>query len=660
MTTSEILDDLRKRILAGYSVLLLRTYEEGRWENELADLALELERGLVVWSMTAGATPGLGGGDEPMGDAVRFLDQIARRYPEAHLFLLKDAHLALRSPDVVRKIRDLLPLLRAEAKTLLLMSPVDEVPIELLKDVSVVELPLPGPDEIRGELQAMIGQNGGISVRPTPREEDRLVQAVLGLTLAEARNAFLKVLQSSDEINGDVFVQLVAEKRRMVQGSNLLEFFDLDEGIEDIGGLDGLKDWILQRANAFTSDAQTRGISNPKGVLLAGIQGCGKSLSAKATARILGFPLVRMDLGALMESTRGASEQNLRDVLRLMEAISPSVLWLEEIDKAFAGVAEEHSEDPTLTRMLGRFLTWLQEHTAPVFVVATANNVAGLPPEILRRGRFDELFFVDLPNYHERMAIFGIHLKKRGWNPDKFDLDDLSNRTEGFSGAEIEQVVNSAIIESFAQNRVPTQEDLRDAQERTVPLSVTMEDEIFNLREWARTRCRPATLDFRVMQVMEEEERRGELPKPETIGRPKWMQLAEYGQTASAVVEYVRLHDHVRWPRLCEDFAAYLETRGEYGIVLRADPKIAVALRMSRELTDIICDYIDGKRLFLHPLPVDAVPQKDRPQLPGIESVPDRRVDKPVWLPTEIRLLPPTQGTGRLAHVARVKMGKSS
>lgn len=657
MTSSETLADLRRRILAGYPVLLLQTYEEERWENEIAELALELERGLVTWSATGGPQPPLAASPEPPSP-LAFLRQIPN-YPADHLFLLKDLHPYLTDPAVVRQIRDLLATLRSQGKTLLLMSPVDDLPTELAKDVAVVELPLPGPDEIRSELQTLLQSAGEIVVRPSPRQEDHLVKAVLGLTMVEARNAFAQVLHGCEEINDDVYAHLVAEKRQMVQGSNLLEFFDLEEGIGDIGGLDGLKEWILQRSEAFTADAQTRGVSNPKGVLLAGVQGCGKSLSAKAIARILGFPLVRMDLGNLLESSRGSSEQNLRDVLRLMEMISPSVLWLEEIDKAFAGITDEAQQtDATLARILGRFLTWLQEHTQPVFVVATANNVACLPPEMLRRGRFDELFFVDLPNYDERKSIFEIHLSKRGWKPEKFDVAQLASDTEGYSGAEIEQVVNSAIIESFAQNRMLAQSDLNDSRERTVPLSVTMEDEIFTLREWARGRCRPATSDHRVMRVMEEEERRGEAPAEVQEEIPKWVQLAEHGQLQAAVVEHVRRYDNVTWRQMLSDFQPYIETQGEYGLVLRADPKIVLWTRMSRELADAVAGYIDGKRLYLHPATINHYPADSRPHLPVLDSLPEERVNNPAWIPTMFRLLPPAGGSGKFAHVARIRLGK--
>ncbi len=540
MSTADTLDDLSRRILADYPVLLLQTYEEQRWENEIAELAMELDRGLVSWSLTGGPQPVVRSESETLPSTVEFLDQVIRDYPSDHLFLLKDLHQQFDQFEVVRKIRDLIPELIAQKKTLLIMAPLDEVPLELTKDIAVIELPLPGPDQIRELVQTIVTENEEITVQPSLKEEDHLVKAVLGLTYEESRKSLIQALRGREEINEDVYSVLVGEKRRMVQGSNLLEFFDIDESLDNVGGLDGLKDWIHQRAEAFRTDAQTQGISNPKGVLLAGIQGCGKSLSAKAIARLLGFPLVRMDLGNLLESSRGVSEQNLRDVLRVMETISPSVLWLEEIDKAFAGFSDEANNDATVSRILGRFLTWLQEHTAPVFVVATANNVSSLPPELLRRGRFDELFFVDLPNFDERQAIFRIHLSKRGWKPEKFDVETLSNSTEGYSGAEIETIVNSAMIESFAANRLPTQADFDDARERTVPLSVTMEDEIFHLREWARTRCRPATLDHRVIRVMEEETRRGDAPLPEEKEVPKWVQLAEHGQLGAAITEQIR------------------------------------------------------------------------------------------------------------------------
>ena len=655
LTTAAALEDLRLRVVAGYPLLLLRTYEEERWTRALGELCGEMEKGLVTWSETAGAEP-------PVRDVVHepleFLRQTAE-YPEDHVFLLKDLHPHLKEAAVVRQLRDLIPGLRARRQSILLVTPVDDVPVELMKDLFVMELPLPGLEEIREVLNDVRGALPA-DVQMDGAQEEHLLKAVLGLTAEEARKAFARALQNREDIDDTVYAGLVAEKRHMVQGSDLLEFFDLDESIDDIGGLEGLKSWINERAEAFSADAQSRGISNPKGVLLAGVQGCGKSLSAKAIARLLGFPLVRMDLSTLLESTRGSSEQNLREVLHTMETIAPSVLWLEEIDKAFAGFDAESTTDATIARIVGRFLTWLQEHTSPVFVVATANNVARLPPELLRRGRFDELFFVDLPNFYERKAIFEIHLKRRGWKPEMFDVEALANRADEYSGAEIEQIVNSAIIESYSQGRMLTDDDLEQSRDRTVPLSVTMEDQIFALREWARTRCRPATLDSRLAQMLDEEERRGETNVADGSGgapKLKWLELAEYGQIGPAIIEYVRFHDHVPLDQLVTDFSKFTETSGEYGLVLNADTKAVVWTRMSRDLADHLAAFVAGKRLYLNPTKPETYEER-KLELPTLANLPAEKLDRPAWMPMTLRLVPPVGGSSRYGRLARIKLGK--
>lgn len=657
MTTTQLLDDIQARIRSGYPVLWLRTYEEDRWEGLLASMAEELEYGIVNWTSTNGAAPAITDvANLGLYDFLKSIDQ----YPPEHLFLLKDVHLCLADPRVIRCVRDLIPQLAARKQVILCIGPVEQIPIEWIKDVTLIEMPIPSLEEMREVLLDLLSE------RPSPMEvdakqEEHMAKAVMGLTAREARKAFSRALQGRDSINDEVYAALVSEKRHMVQGSDLLEFFDLDEGINDIGGLEGLKEWLKQRAEAFSSDARARGISFPKGVLLAGVQGCGKSLSAKAIARVLGFPLVRMDLSNLLDSSRGASEQNLREVLRLMETISPSVLWLEEIDKAFSGFDSEGA-DPTVARLVGRFLTWLQEHTTPVFVVATANNISKLPPELLRRGRFDELFFIDLPNYYERQTIFGIHLKKRGWNPEKFNLPRLSEATESYSGAEIETIVNSAIIETYSAGNLLTEDDLITQQELLVPLSKTMEDQIFNLREWARTRCRPATPDSRVQKIMEEEERRGETVTGDgSKGRPslKWVQLAEHGQIAAAVVEYVRFYDNSRWDKLLDDFAQYTTTAGEFGLVLRHDTKAVAWTRMSMEFADWISDFIAKKLIFLNPTTAENYKDTKHPALPVIIELADIKLEKPHWMPFTLRLVPPPMGSSQFGRVARIKLGRS-
>ena len=657
MTTTQAIDDLQTRIRSGYPVLWLRTYEEDRWETLLASLAEEIERGVVTWTSTEGASPTIR--NEPCQDLDEFLQSIDN-YPEDHLFLLKDVHLSLSNPQVIRRMRDLIPVLASRRQTILCIGPVEQIPIEWMKDVTLIEMPIPGLDEMREELTTVLEEQDP-PLELDNRQEEHMAKAVLGLTAREARKAFARSLQGRQVVDDEVYAALVAEKRHMVQGSDLLEFFDLEEGVSDIGGLDSLKDWLKQRAEAFSSDAQARGISYPKGVLLVGVQGCGKSLSAKAIARVLGFPLVRMDLSNLLDSTRGTSEQNLRDVLRLVETISPSVLWLEEIDKAFAGFDNDTETDPTIARLVGRFLTWLQEHTSPVFVVATANNISRLPPELLRRGRFDEIFFIDLPNYYERQSIFHIHLKRRGWKPEKFDLPRLSDLTEGYSGSEIETIVNSAIIETYSSGNMLTEADLIVQQELLVPLARTMEDQIFNLREWARTRCRAATPDSRVQQIMEEEERRGETSTSDgsrETPKLKWVELAEHGQFAAAIIEYVRFHDNTSWDVLLKDFAEYTTTAGEFGLVLRHDTKIVVWTRMSMEFADWISDFIAKKLIFLTPSDQEKYQGTKHPVLPEITAVPETKLGKPHWMPLTLRLVPPRGGSGPLARVARIRLGR--
>jgi MoxR-like ATPase len=662
MTTADVLDDLRVRLQAGEVLLFLETFEEQRWELELADLSEELEKGLVTWTAASGPQPPLTPHASTGSDPREFVRQIAA-YPPEHLFLLKDFHPYLRDPLVVRHLRDQLRDLAASRKAVLLLGPSAEVPLELQKDATVVELPLPGAEDLHVELQGVLETLDGRVPTLNDRESEHFVRAVLGLTACEARRAFARVLQGREAIDAEAYAELVAEKRHMVEGADLLEFFDLHDDVEDVGGLEGLKEWIASRADAFTAQARQVGISNPKGMLLLGVQGCGKSLTARATARQLGFPLIRLDLSALLESGRGASEQNLRNALRVVESVSPAVLWLEEIDKAFAGFDEEARTDSTMSRIVGRFLTWLQEHEQPVFVVATANNVSHLPPELLRRGRFDDIFFVDLPNFHERKHILAIHLRKRGWKAEIFDLEALATATRGYSGAELEQIVNSAIIEAHASGRVITQADLDRERELTVPLSVTMEDEIFQLREWARSRCRPATPEYRVLDVMEAEVRRGEdrlaADGAHAVLTVPWVTLAEHGQIRAAVVEYVRLHDRATFARLQHDLAPYLETAGEYGLVLRSDTRVVVWNRMSRTFVDLLADLIAGKRLYLNPVPVTAYAESDRRRLPVLEQISEEKLSEPVWLPTVLRLVPPPEGSRRFARVARIRIGRN-
>ncbi|MCY2966006.1 MAG: AAA family ATPase, partial [Planctomycetota bacterium] len=412
----------------------------------------------------------------------------------------------------------------------------------------------------------------------------------------------------------------------------------------------------------FTGRARGQGIPMPQGLLLLGVQGCGKSLTARATARLLSFPLVRLDVANLLSSDRGTSERNLRDVLRLMETIAPAVLWLDEIEKGFAGLGNESdkSQDAVMARLFGSFLTWMENRKQPVFVVATANSVANLPPEMLRRGRFDELFFVDLPNFHERRDILGIHLSKRGWKPDKYDIHNLANRTEGFSGAELEQIVVAAMIDAFGNGRVLAQEDLERSREQTVPLSVTMEERVFALREWASSRCRRATLDSRVTQMIEDEQRQAALAPVIDDDEPvePWQDLAEHGQINAGIVEYLRRNDTATFATIHEKFAKYPPVDGDLGLALRSDPNVVLWTGMSQELAETLAGLIANRRVYVHPISVDAYKSAAKSvKLPLRTELTDERSPRPMWFPAALRLLPaPGGAAGRFGRVTRIKL----
>lgn len=658
MSTSDVLENLRSRILSGYTVLFLKSWEEERWENELAQLALEMEWGLVTWSATTGPQPPISQGHgAAVHDPLTFLDEIAK-YPPQHVFLIKDLASYLENPAVVRKLRDIIPSLADQQKILFCLDPDADIPLALQKEAVTLELPLPGAEELLEVVNDVIAHDDS-PLQLHPAEEERVVKSLLGLTIREARKALTRAIHGHETFNDEIIVSLVSEKKRMVQGSDLVEFYELEEGVHDIGGLEMLKEWISERSEAFSSRAREKGIPVPKGVLLLGVQGCGKSLTCRATARLLGFPLVRLDVSALLSSDRGSSEKNMRDVLHLMETIAPAVLWLDEIEKGFAGSDQSMDYDSTMSRLMGRFLTWMDERRAPVFVVATANSVTSLPPELLRRGRFDELFFIDLPNFYERRQILGVHLSKRGWKPEKYNVDHLAEVTDGYSGAELEQIVISAMLDSYGKGQILSQKSLEDARENTVPLSVTMEEKIFELREWARTRCRPATPDSRVMQMMDEENRREQEAAAVRAAahRDEWQVLAEHGQIPAAIAEFVRDKKSANYHEIEEAFAEWTTTTGDQGLALRSDPNTVLWVGLSPEIAGTLVKLIAEKKLYVHetdPDIAESLPKK--PKLPTVRKLDEDRLPRPSWLPTVLCAYAPEDVNHRLSRVARMKL----
>jgi SpoVK/Ycf46/Vps4 family AAA+-type ATPase len=383
------------------------------------------------------------------------------------------------------------------------MSPVQQVPIELEKEVVVLDFQLPDMAELNKVLTAHQEQNRGR--RLTTEAREKLLRAALGLTKDEAEKVYRKAQVTTGRLTEDEVDIVLSEKKQLIRRNGILEYIEEDETIDAVGGLEELKTWLTQRSNAFTERAREYGLPQPKGMLILGVPGCGKSLIAKTTSRLWGLPILRLDMGRVYDGSMvGRSEANLRNALKTAESISPTILFIDELDKSFAGSGGSGDSDGgTSNRIFGSFLTWMQEKKSPVFVMATANRVERLPGEFLRKGRFDEIFFVDLPTPEERQDIFGIHLTKRREEIARFDLEQLAKMSDGFSGAEIEQAIVAAMYEAFAQDREFTQLDIIAALKSTLPLSRTMQEQVTALRDWARQRARPAASSVAEYQRME-------------------------------------------------------------------------------------------------------------------------------------------------------------
>lgn len=434
-------------------------------------------------------------GHDPM-EAFGFI----QKYKGNGIFVFVDFHHALRFPVNVRALKDtviatsLMPYRTADRsekpqKTIVCTMPVLELPDDLRTYTQVIDLPMPSTIEIEAmllrELREKLEEG-----RVTAQDIRAAARAACGLTLREVQDVCAKAIRSNPERRLDLEV-VRREKQQIIRKGKLLEYIEPEVGFDDIGGLEGLKNWVRRRARAFSDEAREFGLEPPRGVVLVGIQGCGKSYACKAIARELGLPLLRLDVGTLFEKWVGSSEANTREALKIAESIAPCVLWLDEIDKSLGSRGD--GDSGTTQRVIATVLTWMQERRAPVFVVATANDIAHMRPELLRKGRFDEIFFVDLPDARERKEILAIHLRRRGRDPERFDLDAVSQVTEGWSGSELEELVKEALYLAFDEGAqdVTTEHLLRCARE-TQPLSVTMKERIEALRSWARTRARSA------------------------------------------------------------------------------------------------------------------------------------------------------------------------
>ena len=399
--------------------------------------------------------------------------------------------------QVIRRLRDVAHHVRDTYKSIVIVSPVMNIAPELAKDITVIEFGLPGPEDFNQLLARIVEdvkESPQIQINLAGESRERLLHAARGLTLKEAENVFAKTLVLDGKLDADDVSVVFSEKQQIIKKSGLLEYYDAQEEISHVAGLANLKDWLTKRTIAFTDRAAKFGLPSPKGVLLLGVQGCGKSLCAKAISALWKLPLLRFDLGRMFSSLVGSSEENIRRAILTAESIAPAILWIDEIDKALAGSSNGGGSDGgTASRVFGTLLTWLSEKSAPVFVIATANDISNLPPELLRKGRLDEIFFVDLPLEEERAEIFKIHLRRRGRRSSEFDLQELAQLSDGFSGAEIEEAIVSAMFDSFSRQVPLDTKMIKASLSETVPLSKTMHEEISRLRNWAAGRARPAS-----------------------------------------------------------------------------------------------------------------------------------------------------------------------
>ncbi len=477
-------EELELLVRSRYPVIYIPTLEEERVEKAIAASAHTLgNRAVYTWDFVDGyqGNPNDAGlGRRNPLQALELVDKVPST--AAAIFVLRDFQRFLDDISVSRKLRNLTRSLKSQAKTLVILAPEISIPTDLRESITVLDFPLPHSGEIRAEVTRLLSALGQ-AIAPETLEE--MVRCCQGLSLDRIRRVLGKAIATHGALRPEDVELILEEKRQTIRQTQILDFYPAQTQISDIGGLENLKDWLLRRGGAFSAQARDYGIPHPRGLLLVGIQGTGKSLTAKAIAHHWHLPLLRLDVGRLFGGLVGESESRTRQMIQLAEALAPCILWIDEIDKAFAGIGGR-GDAGTTNRVLGTFITWLAEKTSPVFVVATANNIESLPPELLRKGRFDEIFFVGLPTQEERQLIFAVHLSRlRPQSLSNYNLPRLAYETPDFSGAEIEQTIVEAMHIGFSQNRDFTTDDILEAASQIVPLARTAQEQIQFLQSWA-------------------------------------------------------------------------------------------------------------------------------------------------------------------------------
>lgn len=510
MNETKFMQDFANLVNAGFPYIYIPSYEEERITNAVRDILgnkdlIKNDRKLYIWTQT----DGLVSDDTKVRDTsnpINAIESVAKSNEDA-IYIFKDFHIYFGGdrnsrPDyaVIRKLRDIIPNLKASRKTIVFVSSKLVIPCDMEKEISILEFSLPTETQIKSLLDELISGLNPENVKLTEDEKTLLSRSALGLLMQEAENAFCRAIVKLKGLSTDALSIIHEEKNQVVKKTGVLEFVKSDLNIDDIGGLENLKKWLIRRNNSWSEKAKKYNLPAPKGVLITGIPGCGKSLTAKAMSTIWGLPLLKLDMGKIFGGIVGSSEENMRKAISTAEAIAPSILWVDEIEKGFSGL-KSGGDSGTSARVFGTFLTWMQEKTAPVFVIATANDISALPPELLRKGRFDEIFFVDLPTAKEREKIFAVHLNKIMKNSavsheievSEAVCREFAGASAGYVGAEIEQIVIAAMYEAFYADRGLRKEDVLKAIKETVPLSSTQREQILSLREWAKERAVLAT-----------------------------------------------------------------------------------------------------------------------------------------------------------------------
>jgi SpoVK/Ycf46/Vps4 family AAA+-type ATPase len=510
--TGQLLANLLK---ARFPYLYFQTWEEERAVSLINSVASNVQliktpRQIFEWKITTGMFELKGHKINDSQTPLKALEFI-EKYDQPSIFILKDFHIYFgghgRSPDfqIIRKLRDMVTKIKQSPapKNIIFISPSLVLPEDLQKDITIVDFKLPTFEEIKDVLDEMIKANkhsGRIQIDLNEEEKEMLAKAATGLTLSEAENAFARAMVEDGRLNVHDVEVILEEKEQIIKKTGILEFVRSDLKMEDVGGLENLKRWLSKRNKSWLDSAKKYGLPAPKGVLITGVPGCGKSLISKSISSMWQLPLLRLDIGKIFSGIVGTSEENMRKAIRAAEAIAPSILWIDEIEKGFSGI-NSGGDSGTSSRIFGQFLTWMQEKTSPVFVIATANNISQLPPEMMRKGRFDEIFFVDLPTKRERKEVLKVHIQKRIKDSEVIGnfqlteevLENLAVKTEGFVGAEIEQLVIAALFEAYAEERSISLQDFEKAILNTVPLSVTQAEQIRDIRNWANVRAVTAT-----------------------------------------------------------------------------------------------------------------------------------------------------------------------